>query len=519
MKTLSDLIARNAHLNAGRPAVSCRGRRYTHAEHAARIWRLANALTGLGLVPGERIAFLSHNRAECLEVYGAAESGGCVAMPLNFRLAAGELAKILGDGRPSVLFFEGGFAAVVDELRSAGALAGCRLVAFDAPGGDALDYDALLAAASPARPDHRPAPQDLAHIIYTSGTTGQPKGVMWPHGALLGAAGAIACQSGERPTDSLLVVMPLFHVGAKIEWLAVQYMGGSAQVLPAFDPLAVFQAIQDERLSMAHLAPVMVKTLVEHPRRTEFDLSSMKNIHYGSAPVPEANLRAAVAAFGPVFSQLYGMTEHLTSSILLPFQQLLDGSDAQRQRLRSAGQPYPGVDLKIVDEQRRTLPAGEPGEVMLRSDFMMSGYWNNPEATSQALRDGWLLTGDIGMLDDEGFLYIVDRKKDMVISGGENIYCREVEEVILLHPGVHDTAVIGVPDAKWGEAVKAFVIRREGAALDEAGVIAHVRTHLAAYKRPQSVEFVTDFPRLPHGKTDKKALRAPYWQGSERSVS
>ncbi len=519
MKTLADLIARNARFNGPRPAVLCRGRHYTHAEHAARIWRLANALAGLGLKVGDRIAFLSHNRVECLEIYGAAESGGYVAMPLNWRLAAAELGKIVDDGEPSALVYEPRFAGTVAALRETGHLGGCQLIALDEAGAEAADYEALLAAASPSRPAHRPAPADLAHIIYTSGTTGNPKGVMWSQGALLGAGQVIASQSGERPTDRLLVVMPLFHVGAKIEWLAVQTMGGMACVLPGFDPEAVFTAIQDQQLTMAHLAPVMVKTLVDHPGRNAYDLSTLKNIHYGSAPVAEANLRTAVAAFGPVFSQLYGMTEHLSSSILLPHQQVLDGDDMARERLRSAGQPYPGVDIRIVDDTGQELPNGTPGEVALRSDWVMTGYWRNPEATAQAMKDGWLLTGDIGTMDDEGFLYIVDRKKDMIITGGENVYCREVEDTLLLHPAVLDAAVIGVPDPKWGEAVKAFIVLREGQQADEAELIAHCRAHMAAYKRPQTVEFRAEFPRLPHGKTDKKALRAPYWQGAARGVA
>ena len=522
MMTLADLIARNALLHGDRPAVICRGRRYTHAEHAARIWRLANAFASLGLKPGDRVSFLSHNRAECLEIYGAAESGGFIATPLNWRLAPAELAKVLDDCRPSALIFEEKFGAVIQVLRTDGKLRGVRLIGLDQSSGDGAEYEELLAATSAARPAHRPAPCDTAHIIYTSGTTGNPKGVMWSHAALVGAAATIACQAGERPTDRLLVVMPLFHVGAKIEWLALQYMGGAACVLPAFDPLEVFAAIERERLTMAHFAPVMVKTLVEHERRSDFDLSSLTRVHYGSAPVAEANLRTAVAAFGPIFTQVYGMTEHLSTSMLLPYQQRLDGSAADLQRLRSAGQPYPGIELKIVDAELKPVAEGDVGaigEVAVRSDFMMSGYWNNPEATAVAVRDGWLLTGDVGRIDADGFLYIVDRKKDMVISGGENIYCREVEDALVLHPDVMDAAVIGVPDAKWGEAVKAFVIVRDGMSVSEEELIAHTRTYIASYKRPRSIEFVAALPRLPHGKPDKKALRAPYWSDRQRGIA
>ena len=514
MKTLADVIARNARLHGPRLGIVSNGRRYTHRQHAERIWALAQALAGFGLRRGDRVALLSHNRSEFLEAFGAAACGGCIAVPFNWRLAAKELERMAQDCRPAVLFHDEKNKEAA--LAVAQALPGLRLIAFDDDG----PYASLLATHCDAGPPPvAPSAEDTACIIYTSGTTGLPKGVQWSHGALLRSATTIACQAGERPTDRLVVVMPLFHVGATIEWLALQTMGGAAIVLPAFAPAAFFEAVASEHATMAHLAPVMVATLVDDPGRSRHDLSSLRDIHYGSAPVPEANLRKAVAAFGPVFTQLYGMTEHLISSMLMPYQQVLDGDATDLQRLRSAGQPYPGAELRIVGDDLQPLPDGAIGEVAVRSDAMMSGYWGQPQATAQAVRDGWLLTGDLGRLDGDGYLYIVDRKKDMVISGGENIYCREVEEALLLHPSIADAAVIGVPDARWGEAVKAFVILRDGAALDAQQVIEHCRSHIASYKRPQSVEFVADFPRLPHGKTDKKALRAPYWSASERPLN
>jgi acyl-CoA synthetase (AMP-forming)/AMP-acid ligase II len=512
MHTLADLIERNARFHGARLAVVSEGRRYTHGEHARRIWKLAHALLALGLAHGDRVAILSHNRSEVLEAFGAAECAGLVATPFNWRLSARELVRNAQDCLPSVLFHDAANAAAAAEI--AGAVPGLRRIVIG------TDYEALLQARTEAAPPaQRPAPGDVADIIYTSGTTGVPKGVQWSHGALLRSAQTIAGQAGERPTDRLIVVMPLFHVGARIEWLSLQSMGGAAIVLPAFSPTAFFEAVQAERATMAHLAPVMVNLLVDDPARTGYDLTSLRDIHYGSAPVPEAGLRKAVAAFGPVFTQLYGMTEHLLSSMLLPYQQVLDGTPRDQRRLRSAGQPYPGTELRIVDDAMRDLPPGQVGELAVRSGAMMSGYFNRPDATREVLRDGWLLTGDLASLDEDGFLYIVDRKKDMVISGGENIYCREVEEVILLHPQVRDAAVIGVPDAKWGEAVKAFVIARDGAPLTAQQVIDHCRANLASYKRPQTVEFMPEFPRLPHGKVDKKELRKPYWEGVGRGVA
>ncbi len=518
MQTLADLIERNARQHSNRPAVANDGRRYTHLEHAQRIWRLANALANDGLAPQERIAVLSQNRSEYLELYGAAEAGGFVLATLNWRLAPAELLAILRDCAPSVLVFEAQYADVATQLISA-LEAKPKLLCIGGTANGATDYEALLVRGAPHPPAHRPKPEDIAHLIYTSGTTGRAKGAMLSHRALLASAAAIACLAGERPTDRILLVMPLFHVGAKIEWLSLQYMGGSAVVLRQFEPDTVFETISRERVTLTHMAPTMVKTLVEHPSRTRHDLSSLVNVHYGSAPAPVEELRRAVAAFGPIFTQLYGMTEQLLSSMLLPYQQKLDGSERDIARLASAGQPYPDTEIRILDDAGRDLAVGEVGEVVVRSPGMMSGYFRNPELTAQTIRDGWLHTGDMGFMDDEDYLFIVDRKKDMIISGGENIYSREVEEALLAHPAVGETAVIGVPDPKWGESVKAFVVLRAGMHAKEAELVTHCRTLIASYKKPGSIEFVASLPRLAHGKVDKKALRAPFWAGVGRNVS
>ncbi|MFC0389614.1 class I adenylate-forming enzyme family protein [Muricoccus vinaceus] len=513
MRTLADLLRRNAALHARRPALMNEGRNWTHAEHLARMRRLRAALAAKGVRPGDRVGVLSQNRAEMLEAYGAAELGGFILVPLNWRLAAPELAAIVADAGPAALLFEDGYAAAVAALPARPSL----LVSIGAVQPGAVDYEALLAGAEEGE-DPASAPEDPAFIIYTSGTTGTPKGAVLAQGAMLHSARAIACEAGLRPTDRVLVTMPLFHVGAKIEWLSVQYMGGSCVLLPRFDPEAVFRAIEEERATAAHLAPVMVKTLVEHPAREHHDLSSLKRIHYGSAPVPVRELRRAVAAFGPIFHQLYGMTEHVASSILLPFQQELDAPEGSGEaaRLASAGQPYHGTELRIVDDAGDDA---EEGEVLLRSPGAMSGYWRNPAQTEAAFTPGgWLRTGDIGRIDADGYLHLLDRKKDVIVSGGENVHSREVEEACLSHAGVAECAVIGVPDERWGEAVMAYVVLCPTAALDAAGLIEHVRARIASYKKPRHVEFVPHLPRLPHGKVDKKALRRAHWPETGKRI-
>jgi acyl-CoA synthetase (AMP-forming)/AMP-acid ligase II len=518
MATLADIIDRNAREHGDAPAAISEAGRYSHREHRDRVYQLADALIAKGLQRGDRFAVYAQNCGAYHELYGVAEATSLTLVTINWRLAPTEIAAILADCTPSMLVFEAQFVDIVASLRAA-LPATTQYFCMGRSLDWAESYDALLAQGAPTQPVLRPTPDDIAYLIYTSGTTGRPKGVMLSHGALAASAATIAQTSRHTERDRILVVMPFFHIGAKIESLAVQRAGGSIVVQRQFDPLAWFGAVERERCTMAHLAPVMVKTLTEHPERTRFDLSSLRRIHYGSAPVPPEELKRSIAAFGPILAQLYGMTEHLLSSCLVPEDQRPEGDARDLARLASAGKPYPGTSIRIVDDEARDVPLGAIGEVVVRSAGMMSGYWNQPELTAQTLRDGWLHTGDMGTLDDDGFLTIVDRKKDMIISGGENIYSLEVENALLAHPAVLVASVIGVPDPKWGESVKAFVILREGLHASEAVLIDHCRTLIASYKKPRSIKFVREFPRLGTGKIDKKALRAPYWVGRERGVA
>ncbi len=510
--TMAAMLARNEAEHGGRPAITNEGRHYTHAEHAARAWALADAVKrALNIAGGSRLALLSQNSSECLEVYAAAESGGLMAVPVNWRLAAPEIARVLDDAETSVIFVQDRFAELFAAASTLMRTAPPRAVRIGA------EYESLLRQGDAGQPRAVPSPDDIVHIIYTSGTTGTPKGVMLSQGAMARSAQTIATASRAGPADRIVTVMPLFHSGAKIEWAAVQVAGGSCVLLAQFDEDAVLGAIEQERATMAHLAPVMVKRLVEHPRRAGYDVSTLRRVHYGSAPVPAEEMRRATAAFGSVLAQLYGMTENVLITMLQPEEAKPDGTAAEQARLHSAGRPYPGVALRIATTDGTALPAGEVGEVIVRSPGAMTGYWRLPETTRDVLKDGWIATGDMGRLDADGFLYIVDRKKDMIVSGGENVYSREVEDALLAHPAVGEAAVIGVPNPRWGEAVTAYVGLRAGAKASEDELIVHCRTLIAGYKRPQSVHFIDALPRLPHGKVDKKALRSAHWseQGTQ----
>jgi acyl-CoA synthetase (AMP-forming)/AMP-acid ligase II len=517
---LGDVIDRNARCYRNHPAVLFEGRTLTHGEFARRVRRLVNALAAVGIDKRARIAVLSRNCPEYLEVYGAAGLGGQIAVGLNYRLSAKEQADILADAQPAILFFEAENATRADELRRA-LPADTRLVCFDTPAPAwAGDYESLLASAPAAPLACRAVEDDTFLLIYTSGTTGVPKGVMLANEGQLEQARVQALSHAATQQDRMLIVMPFYHIGGPTELFTYLVAGATIVLHRQFEAAAVLRSIEAHRVTSAHLAPTMIGMLLDEQEKAPRDLSSLHTVCYASAPMSVALSLRARAVFGPIFMQIYGMTEAGLGSALLKHQHLPDGTPAEQARLASAGQPYLGTELRIVADDGRECAVGEVGEVCMRSKSVMQGYWRKPEASAEALQGGYLHTGDMGYLDEDGFLFIVDRKKDMIISGGENIYSREVEEALLLHPAVAEAAVIGIPDPKWGETVLAAVVPRAGMQVDEAALDAHCRERIAGYKRPRRYEFLAAMPRVPStNKIDKRALRAPHWQGQGRQVS
>lgn len=514
--TIAALLLHNTRNSPTRTAVSDDTRTVTHADFAARAWALAHGMLRGGMKRGDRFAVLSQNSLAYLELYAAAESSGLVLTTLNWRLAVPELLKILADAEASALFFESQYADAAFAL-ARGLARPPDLVCIDKDLPGAAAYQSCFAIeCSPPTP---PSPDDPVYLIYTSGTTGRPKGVMLSHRGLTSAAAALALETGVGAAERMVLIMPLFHIGARMEGLNVQYMGGKQILLRQFEPELVFKSIEQHRATRIHLAPVMIKTLVEHPCRNRYDLTSLRQINYGSAPMGVADLERAHEVFGPIFNQAYGMTEQLSCSIMRPEQHRPNGTPTELRRLASAGQAVRGSEIRILGEDGQAMPNGQVGEIVIRAGSLMLGYWNQPALTAEVVRDGWMHTGDVGYLDEEFFLFIVDRKKDMIISGGENIYSREVEEVLLTHPSVSAAAVIGIPDPKWGERVHAVVVLRPGLTSTAQELIEHVRARLASYKKPGSVEYVEQLPRLATGKIDKKALRAPYWAARSRQVA
>jgi acyl-CoA synthetase (AMP-forming)/AMP-acid ligase II len=514
---LGDLIKRNAALHGDRPGLVFEGLRYTHRQFAHRVYRAANALLDRGIRPQERVAMLSRNRSEILETFGAGEVAGFISVNINQRLSIPEVEDICLDAQPAALLYEPEFAEAAEAMRAK--VPSLRLFMRFGNNAGPESYEAALAAASDAEPTVRASSEDIAYLIYTSGTTGKPKGVMYNHGAMLEAARTLSHESGALEPVTALIVMPLFHVGARIESFGFLYLGGTIVLHRVFDAVTVLETIQRERITAMHLAPIMIQRMLEVPNRESFDLRTLQCVHYASAPMPVPLLRRAIAAFGPVFHQVYGMTECLGGTTLKAHDHKLEGDEREVARLASAGQPYSGTELRIVRMDGSDADRDEIGEILIKSLATMKGYWNNTAATIETLRDGWMHTQDLGRLDGDGFLYVVDRKKDMIISGGENIYSWEVEEALRHHPAVAEVAVIAVPDPEWGEAVKACVVLREGMCAGQDELIAHCRSRIASYKKPRSVEFVAALPRLFNGKIDKKALRTPYWNRQERQVS
>jgi acyl-CoA synthetase (AMP-forming)/AMP-acid ligase II len=513
-QTLADMLDRNAWQYPDQTAFVWGERRVTHAQHHATASRLAHALAALGLRRQDRVGILSQNNLEFQEVYSACELTGMICATVNWRLAVPEMVYIINDGAPRVLIFEAAYAEAVLAMRAQ--LTSVKhyicIGGAGVPGLEfALDYHALVESGDAAGAPFRAQAQDVAFLIYTSGTTGRPKGVMLSQQGQVAAAEILGSDQRNCPADRLLIMMPLFHIGAKIIQLAQHWRAGTVFVQRGFDPQAVMDCIARDRITVTHMAPTMVQTLLDSPAVEQADLSSLRMIVYAAAPMPLPVLKKGLAVIGPVFQQQFGQTEGIGTT-LLAHQHRPHGDARDLEILTSVGQATPRVGVRIVDDAGADLPTGQVGEILLNSPGVMMGYWNNTVATLDTLRDGWVHTGDMGRLDHEGFLYLADRKKDMIISGGENIYSREVEEAVITHPAVSEVAVIGVSDDKWGEAVMAVVVLRPGATATAEELTDHCRSLIASYKKPRHVVFADEIGKLPSGKIDKVALRARYRQ-------
>lgn len=491
----------------------------TWREFGSRIARMAGVLQKLGMQPNDRVAMLARNADYYVEYLYSVIWGGGVVNPVNVRWSAREIAYSLDDCDSKILLIDETFAnllpAIQEHSRSLDTIV---FVGSGSVPDGAIHLAALLNEAHEV-PDTFRSGSDLAAILYTGGTTGQPKGVMLSHSnCYLGAIGASL--AAPRPPRKLgLQAAPLFHVAGMQSVFALSMRLGTHVMLPAFEPGQVLKTIEKERVAEIFLVPSMLRMLLDHPEFAERDLSSLESIRYGASPMDATLLERALSDFPQVdFSQAYGMTELApTVAVLPPRCHTLEGRKSGK--LRAAGIPTPVAEIRIVDPEDNELPNYQVGEIVARGPMVMQGYWNKPEQTAQALKGGWMHTGDAGYFDDDGYLYVVDRIKDMIVSGGENVYSAEVENVILKLPQVELCAVFGVPDERWGERVHAAIKLTPDGELTEETLKAHCKEYIAGYKCPRSVEFVETMPMSGAGKLLKFKMRERFWKDNDRQVS
>ncbi len=494
------------------PAIEYEGRSISFGELDRRSSQLATALASLGVTAGDRVAFLEKNGPEYFEVTFALGKLNAVNVAVNWRLAPGEIAQILDDAQARVVFVGPDFVDHIEKVEAD--LQTVTTIVAIGGHGNWLDYEELVSAHPAEDVGAEPTGQDVAFQLYTSGTTGLPKGVMLTNDNFFGGAIKVTESWRFTPDSVNIAVMPMFHIAGS-GWAMVGLFHGCRTVLLRdVDPARMLACIAEFGVTNAFIVPAVIQFLLMTPRIDEADLSSLRAIVYGAAPITETVLTKAVETFGCEFIQVYGLTE-TTGAITQ-----LNGADHRPELLRSCGKPYEWVEIRLVDpDTGADVEEGMVGELWTRSPQNMLGYWNNEEATRAAVtEDGWFKTGDAGYRNREGFIFLHDRIKDMIVSGGENIYPAEIENVLARHPDVADVAVIGVPDERWGEAVKAVVVRRPGSETTAEELISAARADLAGYKLPKSVDFADELPRNPSGKLLKREIRAPYWQGSDRQI-
>jgi acyl-CoA synthetase (AMP-forming)/AMP-acid ligase II len=501
-------------------AVVDEDRSFTYAQIGERVDSLAHFFRARAIQPQDRISILEVNSAAFLETYYAVAGIGAILNPLNYRLAAKEIAFILRDSGSRWLVAAPRFASLVQGILAEDTpLEGIVWI------GESLSFSARIesyefeAAIRTQAGQFEPAvihAEDVAHLYYTSGTTGRPKGVMLTHkNVCLHALGTIA---ELKLTDSDIWghIAPMFHLADAWAVFAITWVGGCHVMVAQFEAEAVMTTIEKQRITLSNMIPTMLNLMIKHPKVADFDFSSLRVILSGGAPIAPEVVRSIMDTFGCDYIQTYGMTEtspYLTFSIIKQHLQNLPPEDQFKYKSKT-GRPFIGVDLKVVDETGHPVAADEAqvGEIWVRGDTVTPGYWNLKKETEQAFSDGWLRTGDLAVVDTEGYVNIVDRKKDMIVTGGENVYSTEVENVLYMHPKVLEAAVFSIPDDKWGEAVAAAVVLRESQTATESEIIQFCKTHQASYKAPKTIVFIDELPKTGSGKIYKKALRDPYWK-------
>lgn len=521
LQHFGDLLGRNARYSGRRIGIVADNIRLTWQEVNARANRFASALQKRGVRHGDRVAILSRNCHEYAEILFGLAKIGAISVPLNYRLAEPEITFICDDAGAGWLIAGPEYLHTAERVASS-SRALKEIIAIGKAGlPHLISYDSLVVEGSETEPipDRPIVGDDLLLLLYTSGTTGFPKGVMYTHWRTLVGMFVHVHAIGSHSSHRVMLPAPLYSAAGIAGLFCAVYVG-SYIVIINFDPQRALETIQVERITFTNLVPTTIQMLATYEDLRRYDLSSLRLILYGGAPMPEPVLRRAAEVFPCDFRQTYATSETgCAGTVLEPHEHRLALGDARWSKwLASCGRPQCGVGVRVVNEAGEEVAPGEVGEICVYSDGNMVGYWNNPTATAETLRDGWVYTGDLATVDEDGYLYLVDRKNDMIVSGGLNVYPSEVERVLYDHPAVFQCAVIGIPHEVWGEAVKAVVVLKEGASVTEKDLITFCRERLADYKTPKSLEFVRELPRNQAGKVLRRVLREPYWQGKNRKI-
>jgi long-chain acyl-CoA synthetase len=517
--TFADIIYRNALLYPNLEAFVYENERVTFAEYNTRVNQIIDALYKMGTKKGSMVGFLSWNCEQLVELFGATMKGGFIGSPFNPRLTADELDYLINYSETETIFVGPELVDNINTLKP-------RLkkvknyISLESNQKDMIPYSELLKSYSKEEPDVMVTEDDPCCVIYTSGTTGVPRGAVYVHSSFIDDARTFTISTGVHPGDRHLQVTPQFHIAGHT-WFRTFFLNANCTVIHKFfDPVKMLQTVQAEKITHINIVPTQLVAMLNVPDIDKYDLSSIKLVWYGGSPMPLEVLKRGIEKFGVIFGEGFGQSESgpAISHMSKEDHDVLDGTPEQQKHLSSAGKPDICVQVRVVDESNKDVEPGEVGEIIVKSKHIMTKYWQKPEDTKKTIKDGWLHTGDMGTYDKEGYIYLTDRKKDMIITGGENVFPREVEEILYKHPAVLEAAVIGIPDPYWVEKVHAVIELRKGATATPEEIMKFSKKYLAGYKTPKSVEFIDALPKNAAGKILKKELRQKYWEEHSRKI-